>query len=545
MNAHKQKPPETASEEHRVVRSAGILGATTLLSRVLGLVREIVFASVFGVTWITDAFRVAYVIPYILRRLLGEGSMSAFLVPVLTDEMGRDGKPAVFRTARTAYTLFFLVTTAVVLVLVGGAPYVVLVIAPGFKPNPETYDLAVNLARLMLPYMLLMMTSAMAMGILNTFFKFTVPSLSPTVMNVCYLTALGVIVVFFAAMPDEKKIYVLAAGVLAGGVGSVLLQAPSLWRLGFKYSPRFKFASPAVKQIMILMTPALFSIGVVRLNLLVATAAASVVGVGTISLVNYAERLLQFPLGVFGFSISNVILPQFSRQASKGDNEGLKDSLSFALRLALLAGIPCTVGLIVLGEPLVRLVYEHGAFTAEDTAAASVILTGFAVFLVGFLGAQIVTPVFYALKKPKEPIKAGLVTFAVNLVLTLILMWPLGGAGIALAISASATVGTLFLLYRFRKLVGPIGARRVIGAGLRFAAAAVVMAVPITAIRLFIELYPGGLNPWLEGAAAVAGVAVAVPVYFAAARLLGSPEVGVFLSIIKRKPSEVSLSGNN
>lgn len=539
MTTRKQTPTETASEEHRVVRSAGILGATTLLSRCLGLVREIIFASVFGVTWITDAFRVAYSIPYILRRLLGEGSMSAFLVPVLTDEMERGGKPSAFRTAQTAYTLFFLVTTAVVIILVGGAPYVILVIAPGFKLNPETYDLAVNLARLMLPYMLLMMTSAMAMGVLNTFFKFTVPSLSPTVMNVCYLTALGVIVVFFAATPDEKKIYILAAGVLAGGVGSILLQAPSLWRLGFRYFPRFDFARPAVKQIAILMTPALFSIGVVRLNLLVATAAASIVGVGTVSLINYAERLVQFPLGVFGFSISNVILPQLSRQASRKDNEGLKDSLSFALRLALLAGIPCSVGLILLGEPLVRLVYEHGAFTAEDTAAASVILTGFAVFLVGFLGAQIVTPVFYALKKPKEPIKAGVVTFVANLALTLILMWPLGGAGIALATSASAAVGTLFLLYRFRKLVGPIGARRIIRAALRFAAATVVMAVPITAVRLLIELYPGGLNAWAEGVAVLAGVAVAIPVYFGAARLLGSPEVGVFISILRRKKTDL------
>jgi putative peptidoglycan lipid II flippase len=263
------------------------------------------------------------------------------------------------------------------------------------------------------------------------------------------------------------------------------------------------------------------------------------VGVGTVSLVNYAERLVQFPLGVFGFSISNVILPQLSRQASKRDNEGLKDSLSFAMRLALLAGIPCTIGLILLGEPLVRLVYEHGAFTAEDTAAASVILTGFAVFLVGCLGAQIVTPVFYALKKPKEPIKAGVVTFAANLVLTLILMWPLGGAGIALATSASAAVGTLYLLYRFRKLVGPIGARRIIRAAFRFAAATVAMAVPITAIRLFIELYPGGLNAWVEGVAVLAAVAVAIPVYFGAARLLGSPEVGVFISILRRKKTDL------
>jgi putative peptidoglycan lipid II flippase len=539
VDAQNRKTDDTASEERRVVRSAGVLGATTLLSRVLGLVREVVFASVFGVTWITDAFRVAYVIPYILRRLLGEGSMSAFLVPVLTDEMERGGKPAAFRAVRAAYTLFFIVTVVIVVILVGGAPYVVLVIAPGFKLNPETFELAVNLARIMLPYMLLMMTSAMAMGILNSFFKFTVPALSPTVMNVCYLTALGIIIAFFAATPDEHKIYVLAIGVLAGGVGSILLQTPSLWRLGFRYVPRFDFANPAVKQIAVLMTPALFSIGIVRLNLLIATAAASIVGVGTVSLINYAERLLQFPLGVFGFSISNVILPQLSRQASKGDKEGLKDSLSFALRLALLVGIPCTVGLIVLGEPLVRLVYERGAFTAEDTAGASFILIGFSVFLIGFLGAQIVTPVFYALKKPREPIKAGVVTFVVNLVLTLILMWPLGGAGIALATSASATIGTFFLLYRFRKLVGPIGARRVIRAGARFATASIVMAIPITAIRLFIELYPGDLNPWLEGAAAVTGVAIAVPIYFAAARLLGSPEVGVFLSILSRKKDEL------
>lgn len=522
-------------EERRVVRSAGVLGATTLLSRVLGLGREVLFAYVFGVTWVTDAFRVAYAIPYVLRRLLGEGSMSAFLVPVLTEETERGGKAAAFRAANIAYTLFALATLVIVAVLIAGAPYLVLVIAPGFRLNPATFDLTVNLARLMLPYMLLMMTSAMAMGVLNTYFKFTVPSLSPSVLNVWYLVALGVIVAFLAGVPDEVRIYVLALSVLAGGVSAVFLQMPGLWRLGFRWVPRFDFASPAVKQIAVLMTPAIFSLGVVRLNLLVATAAASVVGVGTVSLITYAERLLQFPLGVFGFSISNVILPGFSRRAAKGDWEGLKDSMSFAFRLALLVGIPCTFGLIILGEPLIRLVYEHGAFTAADTTAASSILLGFSLFLVGFLGAQIVTPVFYAMKKPREPIKGALVTFVVNLGLTLILMWPLGGAGIALATSASATVGTLYLLHRFRKLVGPIGARRIASAGLRFTAAAVAMAVPVAAARVAMELYAKGLGAWGEGVLSFGAVAVAIPVYFGAARLLGAGEVSVFITSLTRR----------
>jgi putative peptidoglycan lipid II flippase len=569
---------ESRTSESRgdVIRSAGILSATTMLSRILGVAREILFASIFGANWITDAFRVAYVIPYILRRLLGEGSMSAFIVPVFTEELEHGGREQVFRVAQTVYTLFFVLVSVVVVILVLLAPYLVLMIAPRFGAAPETLELATGLARLMLPYMLLMMLSAVSMGILNSFFKFFIPSLSPAVMNVCYISALGVIAYFYADAPNEHRIYILAIGVLAGGVGSVLLQIPSLLKEGLRFRLRFDFFTPAIRKIGLLMTPAMFSIGVIRLNLLVTTAAASFIGEGVISVINYAERLLQFPMGIFGYAISGAILPRLSRFAARGEHEELKRMLSFAIRLSLFISLPCTVGLILLAHPLVKLIYEHGQFTSYDTLLTGNILIGFSVFLVGMIGMQIITPVFYALKKPREPIAGAAVAFVANLIGTLVLVapyiWynsiaqvsgPLSlfgppetvaalpfpwtveyvGAGVAFASAMAATAAMVYLLIRFRKIVGPIGGKKILISALRYSGASAIMGVPVWLLNQFFVARFSDYGILAQIATIGITIALAVLVYAAAGYLLGGTEVADFVRTILRRNSRKKNSG--
>jgi putative peptidoglycan lipid II flippase len=524
-------PPDAG--RRRYFRAAGVIGAATVASRVLGLAREIAFAAIFGANWVTDAFRIAYVIPYVLRRLLGEGAMSAFVVPVFTEQLEREGRDAAFRFTQSLYTLFLTCVLVVVVLGVLAMPAVVAVIAPGFVEHPATFDLTVRLARIMLPYMLFMMTSALAMGILNSFYRFAVPASAPIVMNVFALASLFILVPVFGETPEEQ-IYALTVGVLAGGAAQVLIQLPSLYRVGFRFQPRFNFRHPAIKKVGLLMVPALFSIGVVRINLLINTAAASFVGVGVVSFIMYAERLLQFPMGVFGFSLANALLPRISRHAARGELETFKDLVSFALRASLFISLPATAGLIVLGDPLVRVIYQHGAFTAGDTAATSVILGAFAAGLFAFVGMQIITPAFYALKLPKEPIRGGVVALTSNLIFTVILALLLKGPGVALAISISTTCTLGYLLHRLRRAAGPIGFRRIAVAGVRFGCASAVLAALLVPARAALERYvPAATLP--QAAALLAVVAAAIPIYVLLAYLFRAREVREIIYIILRR----------
>ncbi len=526
-----KKPEE--SGRGRFFRAAGVIGVATVASRILGLAREIAFAGIFGANWVTDAFRIAYVIPYLLRRLLGEGAMSAFFVPVFTEQLEREGRDGAFRFTQTLYTLFLTCVVIVVTLGILAMPAVVAVIAPGFVRQPATFDLTANLARIMLPYMLLMMTSALAMGVLNSFYRFAVPASAPIVMNVFALASLFILVPLFGKTPQEQ-IYALTVGVLAGGVAQVLIQVPSLRKVGFRFRLRFNFRHPAIKKVGILMVPALFSIGVVRINLLISTATASFVGVGVVSFIMYAERLLQFPMGVFGFSLANALLPRISRHAARGEIDTFKDLVSFALRASLFISLPATVGLIVLGEPLVRVIYERGAFTAADAAATSSILGAFAVGLFAFVGIQIVMPAFYALKLPKEPIRGGVVALVSNLVLTVILALLLKGPGIALAISISTICTLGYLLHRLRRAVGPIGFRRIAVAGLRFGGASVLLAALLIAARVALERFvPAATLP--RAGALLIVVSASLPAYVLFARLLGAAEVGEVINIVLRR----------
>lgn len=523
--------PETG--RGRLFRSAGVIGVATVASRLLGLAREIAFAAIFGANWVTDAFRIAYVIPYLLRRLLGEGAMSAFVVPVFTERLEREGREGAFRFTQALYTLFLTCVAAVVILGIVGMPAVVAVIAPGFVREPATFDLTLRLARLMLPYMLFMMTSALAMGLLNSFYRFAIPACAPIVMNLFALASLFILVPLCGATPQEQ-IYALTVGVLAGGLAQVLLQVPSLYRLGFRFRLRFDFRHPALKQVGLLMLPALFSIGVVRLNLLINTAAASLVGVGTVSFIMYAERLLQFPMGVFGFSLANALLPRISRHAARGEIETFKDLLAFALRGSFFVTLPATAGLLLLGEPLVRVIYERGAFTPADTAATAVILGAFAVGLFAFVGMQIVTPAFYALKLPREPIRGGIVALATNALFTVALGLWLRGPGIALAISLSTVCTLAYLLGRLRRAVGPLGLGRLAAAAGRFAAASLLLAGLLLPARWAVGRFVPPET--LPQAAALLGVVVAaLPAYLLLARLVGAPEVRELTNVLLRR----------
>jgi putative peptidoglycan lipid II flippase len=410
-----------------IVRSAGIISLATLLSRVLGLAREIIFADLFGANFITDAFRVAYSIPYTLRRLLGEGAMSAFLVPVFTEIRSKEGEQAAKEFADNVLTVFSLIVVGIIAIYIAIAPGIIYLMAPGLADNPQAFDLAVFLSRLMIPYMLLMMTSALSMGLLNSYRHFFSPAMAPVVMNLAVIIAL---LYLCPRMGDTVYLQIqgVAYGVLAGGILQVLVQFPSLIKRGFIYRPRFNFRHPGIKRMLILMGPAVFVIGVVRFNILMDTLMSSFLGEGNISYLNYGERLLQFPLGALGFGISTSILPLLSQYCAEKNNSKYKETLNFAFRLVLVLSIPATLGLVVLASPTVRLIYQHGQFTATDAFYTTRVLLAFLIGLVGFVGIQVVVPAFYSRQDTKTPLKAALVGLVANLFFNLTLMYPLASA---------------------------------------------------------------------------------------------------------------------
>lgn len=516
-----------------IIRSAGVISSATILSRLLGLAREVIFASMFGANFITDAFRVAYAIPYLLRRLLGEGAMSAFLVPVFTDIRSKEGEEAAKEFANSAYTAFALIVIAIIAVFIAVAPAIVFIIAPGLRENPEAFHLAVFLARLMIPYMLLMMTSAISMGILNSYRHFLSPAMAPVVMNICFI---GALLFLCPHMGDTIYLQIqgIAYGILVGGILQVAVQLPALTRRGFVYRPRLNFRHPGIKRMLLLMGPAIFVIGIVRINLLLDTVIASFLGEGNISYLNYGERLLQFPLGALGFGISTAILPLLSQYISKGDTAKYKETLNFALRFMLVLCIPATLGLAVLAMPVVRLIYQHGNFSAVDTFYTTQTLLAFTVGLVGFVGVQVVVPGFYSRQDTRTPVFGALAALIVNGILNIALIFPLGIAGIALATSLSAFANTGVLLWLLRRKVGPLGLRAVATTGVK----AVLASLPSASAGYFTWWYLNGLlggGLLYQISTILIAVVVAGGVYIAFARLFRVQEITDVLAMVKRK----------
>ena len=460
----------------KMVRAAGLLSVNTFISRVLGLVREMLFASIFGANYVTDAFRVAYAIPYVLRRLLGEGAMSAFLVPIFTDIRTKEGDEEGKRFVYSAYTTFSIVVFIIIAIGILIAPVIVFIIAPGFKSSPQTFNLTVNLTRIMFPYMFLMMTSAMSMGILNSYEHFFTPSLGPIVLNLAFIGAMLYLAPLFGE-DISLQVYGLAYGVLIGGLLQVLVQVPAQFRFGIKFRPIFNFTHKGIKRMLILMGPAMIVIGVVRISLLLDNIAASLIGEGTISILNYSERLLQFPLGMIGFAVSTSSLPLLAKCYAEGRIDDMKRTVMDAFSLAMIVCLPAMTGLIALGLPIVEVIYRHGAFTSQNAVGTTNVLYALSAGLVGFIGVQILVPAFYAMQDMKTPLWGAIVALVINGILDFTLMIPWGLVGIALATTFSTFANLIMIAIMLHRKIGGLGFKRFILRNIKVLFISTLMAV--------------------------------------------------------------------
>ncbi len=519
------------SEARQVARSAGTVGAATLLSRVLGLVREQVMATFFGAGFATDAFNVAFRIPNLLRDLFAEGAMSAAFVPTFTEYHEKRGTQAAWELGAQVFLALSMVLAAVVLVGWLAAPWIVPVFAPGFGEVPGKLGLTVWLTRIMLPFLPAVALAAACMGMLNARGRFAIPALAPSLLN------LGMIVVGVGLIPVMRRagqpaIVAMAIGVLAGGIVQLLFQLPSLFGLGFRLRLVRPLFSEGVRRVGGLMLPATIGLAATQLNLMVTTIIASMLAQGSVSWLWYAYRLMQLPIGVFGVALATVSLPALSRAAVADDMPLLKRTFTATLRLVFLLTIPAALWLAVTSTPIIALLYEHGRFSAGDTDRTAIALIMYCIGLPAFAAVGIVSRAFYAMGDTKTPVKVSFASVALNLVLNLALMRPMGHAGLALATALTSMFSLVQLLLYLRRRIGAFAFRATLTTTLRIAAAAGLAALVVGAgLRAAGTAWHRGF--FAEAVTVAGSFAVMTGLTYAALRVLRVEELSALTDLAR------------
>jgi len=441
---------KAGSDRIRMVKDAGVVGGATVVSRILGLVRDAVMAAIFGATPAADAFFVAFRIPNLMRQLFGEGALASSFVPVYTDIMEKEGEKRAGQFASDLFSLLILILTVLTVLGVLFAPYLVRVIALGFTPGSEIFNLTVLLTRWMLPYMVFICAAAFGMGILNSHRHFFAPAAAPALLNISIIIA-----ALLVAPGLDIPVTALAWGVLAGGVMQLLVQLPPMKRRGVIPRLKIPVLTPEVRRMAIIMGPAALGVAVYQVNILVDTLLASFLPAGSITYLWYGNRMMQFPLGVFGIALATAALPTLSSQVAQGRIDDFRGTVSFSLVLTAFIGIPAALGLVVLREPIIATLFGRGAFAVGDVQGAAQALLYYSIGLPLFIGIKILGRAFFALENTRIPFLAAGTALVVNIVLNLLLMGPMGHAGLALATSLASGVNLLILARYFTLKIGP------------------------------------------------------------------------------------------
>jgi putative peptidoglycan lipid II flippase len=517
-------------ENDLVTRAAGVVGIYTFLSRVLGLLRDMLIAHFFGSGMSADAFFVAFRIPNLLRRLFAEGSFSVAFIPVFTEYLQKRSREDAFILARVVFTFLILILTAVTILGVVFSPWIVRIIAPGFGAAGEKYALTVLLTRIMFPYILLVSVLALFMGILNSMKHFAAPAMAPMLLNLSMIAAL-----VFLVPAMRTPTVSLAIAVLAGGILQMLLQVPFILKHGLSLAPRWLPSHPALRRIGMLMLPTVFGSAIYQINQLVGTLLASLLEEGSVSYLYYADRLVQFPLGVFAVAISTAVLPSLSREAADRDFAGLRGTISHAIRLTMFITIPAMMGLIVLREPIIRLLFQRGAFDSYTTDMTARALLYYSLGLWAFAGLRVFVSAFYSLQDTKTPVKVAAVAMAVNIVFSLILMRTrLEHGGLALALSLASTMQLVILIVLLRRRIGGIQGRVALGSMAKSLVSALIMAVCIYWLsrKLFAVMVPDTILSLTIGVLVLVGAGALI--YIVLTRILRCRELASIGSVVKR-----------
>lgn len=434
---------EISTKTHKkgLLGSLFTISAFTLVSRILGLVRDVVFASFFGATAMMDAFNVAFRIPNLFRRFFGEGAFNQSFVPVFSEyyEKKRDQLPLFIAEVSGSLGIVLLGVTIAGIFF---APELVMLFAGGFKSYPEKFTVTTELVRIMIPYVFLICMLAMYSSVLNSLDRFALPALLPSFLNIAMIVGAFLSVQFL-----EIPIYGLGYAVIIAGVIQCLIVMYSVRRQNLlTHLPKVAFGAPGVKQVIILMIPALIGSSSSQINILINTQLASRLETGSVTWLYYSDRLVEFALGTVAVALGTVVLPKLSRLSASNDKEGFEKTVNWGIRLALILGIPSSIGLILLAEPLLALLFMRGAFTLNDVLMSAKSLVTYGTSIAAYFLIKILAPVYYARQDTKTPLKFGLISIGMNIVLQFILVKHYAHAGLALSTSIAAWANALLLL---------------------------------------------------------------------------------------------------
>jgi len=465
-----------------LARSTLGISFATFLSRVLGLLRDIFSAHLFGTTGVWDAFLIAFMIPNLLRRLFAEGAFSNAFIPVFTEYLHKKDIKETKKLADVTFTFLLIL----LLITVGGGILFINFLINRLTFSPKVY-LTLRLLRFLLPYILFLSLAALIMGILNSYKHFIIPAFAPLFLNIFWILSLFYLCPRFGKSLEEK-IWGVAIGVLLGGLAQLLIQLPPLLKRKFFLKLDFCFFHPGLKRIILLILPGVVGLAVTQINIIVDFVLGFLLGNGAISSLWYGNRLMQFPLGVFGVALATAVLPHYSSYVAKQEYKRLKRMLSFALRMGFLIILPSAAGLIALRFPLIRLFFQRGAFTALSTSRTAYTLFFYCLGLFAYAGVKIIAPVFYSFQDTKTPLRIAVIAMLANIVLNLLLMIPLREGGLALATSLSSTLNFFLLFFTLKRRLGDIEERRILNSFVKILFSAIIMGIVCASLSTFVNV---------------------------------------------------------
>ncbi len=541
MNTEKRNSSERPAPSEQVARSAGVVSVAIMISRVTGLVRETMMAHLFGAGLIFDAFLLGFRIPSLARNLFAEGAFSSAFVPTFTTTLAEEGKEEAVKLLRLVSTATVFAMGLLCLMGMIFSPQFVWLLAPGYAAVPGKFALAVHLSRIMFPFLLLVTLAAQAMGTLNSCGQFFIPALASTMFNIGSV-GFGLLLGYW--LGDRlgiSPIEGMAYGVVISGALQLLWQLPSLRRAGFQLWPSFAWRHPGLRKILRLMGPALLGGAALQINVMVNTNFASRLSDplrghdGPVSWLSYSFRFMQLPLGLFGAAFASALLPAVSKSAAAKNFDEFRKTLSRTFSLVFLMTIPSSIGLAILGRPIIGAIFQGGRFDAYDTNQTAVALSCFAVGLLGYSATKILNPAFYALSDAHTPMYASLLSIFANFGIAFALLeWlHFGHAALALSTSTVAILEALFLFEQLRRKLGGIEGRYVVDRLKRISAASLLMALPVALAYFWLHRYlpPSRLSYLCE-------ISVCLPigllVFAGASRLLGVEEIGYVAGLFLR-----------
>ncbi len=525
--------PLTTQENNNtsIAKSAGVVGLAVMFSRVLGLVREQVFAALFGAGYAGDAFIVAFRIPNLLRDLFGEGALSAAFVAVFSDYESNRSKEETRLLACNVLCFFAILLSIVSLLGCIFADQIVGILAPDFSLVAGKTALTVWLTRIMLPFLICISLAAVVMGMLNTRGRFFVPALASSFFNLGSIVCGGGLALVLPRY-GYPAIVGMAIGTLCGGFLQFAIQLPSLYRTGFRFTPRLRLRDPGLLRIVKLMAPATIGLSAVQLNIFINTNFASSCAEGSISWLNYAFRLVQLPIGIFGVALSIAMMPVLAKQAAKKNISAMRSTLMSSLVMVLALTIPATAGLLLLAEEIIRLIFEQGAFSSEDTIATAATLSCYAVGLFAYSANKVMVPAFYAINKPSYPVIASFLAVLLNIVFIRLTIDSFQHLAIAASTSATMVINFIFLLTILSNKTGGLPLSYLFRGLIKIVAATLVLVAVVFGCLEMLEGFFAATKP-LQICALLLTISLAVVVYGAFLHLVNLKEAQQLTSKIR------------